>query len=152
MIDIIISVIPIIFICFYFYYVRKIGGQSHFNEFLSLKKRGQICYDCSQGFDILVLPDHVEPILCKTCDRDRVVNRILKPWTKILYFDKFLFTNNFSKVQSIIAYCGLFSVILQIILLAFKIQTHSLISTFLISTYWFLMILRVKITVKNKTL
>lgn len=111
------------------------------NSFL-LKKTGSICFKCSQKFEFEV---SYKPSLCKSCERDFSVNRILSPTKSILNkIERFSFNKNFERVQTVILYLSIGFIILSIVLSIFQIDFSTILTNILLSIYWVLSIFRLK--------
>lgn len=143
MISILFSVLPFVLIVFYYIMINAKGGLSDFGTNLRYKKSGLNCYECSQHIQDLC-PDHA--LLCKSCERDRLVKSILSPVKSLRYkFHKLFFSKNFEKHLGKILILAVSLIVVQVILLFFDIKISSIFVNAILTIYWLLMIYRIRL-------
>ena len=159
MISFIISLIPLLFIAYYLIVLKR-SSVSIYIKSLSAKKNGSICYNCSSDIDPSIKTNWFsgKATLCISCERDRSVKTLINPLKSRLYkFDKYFFNEKFEKYQMILLIISISIMFINIILAAFfNIEIGSIPSNILFSFYWFMMVYRIRVSLrgisKEKTL
>jgi hypothetical protein len=146
MISFILSLVPLFLIFYYFFMLKnKISDYSHF---LVLKKSGRCCYKCNQKNKFEEIQYRL--YLCKSCDREMSVDSIISPMLFLKNrFLKFIFSNRFEKLQTILLYLTIVFLFLNLILSFFEYDINSIPSSLLLCLYWILMIYRTKLVING---
>lgn len=152
MISLIISLIPLLFIVYYLIYMKR-SSVGIYIKSLTAKKSGSICYNCSVDIE----PDTKtnwfsgKATLCKSCERDKSVKTLINPFKSKLYkFDKYFFNEKFEKHQMILLITSISLIFINITLAAiFNIKIGSIPSNILLGFYWFMMVYRVRVSLRG---
>ena len=94
---------PLILLCYHLYLIKKRTSLSW-----SIKK-GEICYHCKESLNLsndIMVKRLLDPkdysSLCVSCNRDRKIQQIKRPYTKLKFnFLNFLISDKFSKLNII---------------------------------------------------
>lgn len=146
---IVISLIPFLFIIYYFYLVRK-------TKLLSIDlKSGQLCYSCKQELDvnkIEVLENLISSKekyqLCKPCQRDEKLDGLINKnkLSRLHKLKLYLINGNFDKTIRYLLFSIVFLLMVDILLKTiFNIKWFSYVYNLIICLYWILMIYRHKL-------
>lgn len=153
MISFVISLIPLLFIVYYLIVLKR-SSVSIYIKSLSAKKTGSICYNCSSDiFDPSIKTNWFsgKATLCLSCERDRSVKTLINPLKSRLYkFDKYFFNEKFEKYQMILLIISISIIFINIILAAFfNIEIGSIPSNILLGFYWFMMVYRIRVSLRG---
>jgi len=149
MFSLIFSLIPIFLIIFYFFNIKRIGGMDTYIKNLLNKKNGISCYECNSDLDHM-FPVKDDPKVCKSCERDRRVNFLIKPFKSKYYdFDKIFFDAKFDRYLSILIISAIGLILLNVVLSFFDIRLSSIPNNILLIIYWCLMIYRFKVVMRG---
>lgn len=139
------SLIPILLILYYFFLIKKYG-MSNYAHFLIQKKTGSNCFKCCEKLH----NKNYKLSLCKSCERDISVDRVLNHRKFLMSkFDELFFNKNFENLQSFILYLSVGSIILTILMSLFQVDISTIYTNTLLSIYWSLTTYRLKLVMNG---
>jgi hypothetical protein len=148
-ISILFSLLPFIFITYYFIVVRK-------TKYISLDlKSGKRCYSCKDSIDLdqmeyldILVRDKKNYRLCHACQREEKLDGLInKNKSSILHkFNLKLIDERFDKTTKILLFSIIFLLVIDITLkIVFGIKWFSYFYNIFLALYWILIIYRYKL-------
>jgi hypothetical protein len=136
--------------------MRAKGGMRKYVQKLSEKQRGQICHRCSEELrDLTSLMnldtyDKLDVSKCLSCQREVSLFKLLNVYKSHLdSFEKFILSKKFDKYNFYILLSSIVAVLLSILIKIFVNESFSLnISNIILTVYWLLYMLRIKLAFK----
>jgi hypothetical protein len=136
--------------------MRAKGGMRKYVQKLSEKQRGQVCHRCSEELrDLTSLMnldtyDKLDVSKCLSCQREVSLFKLLNVYKSHLdSFEKFILSKKFDKYNFYILLSSIVAVLLSILIKIFVNESFSLnISNIILTVYWLLYMLRIKLAFK----